>query len=252
MEHLVAINESVFSPALALEWSSFVNCPKRLETMGSFLEHQLRKHKSQTILDAGMGVGCESIYLKERGFTIVSNEIDETMIEIAQQFATNAGTRLQIISEDWRKLSSSPGYGAIFLMGNSLCLTEPAGDIKAVLKSFYQSLHVGGTFIVDERNFPYIIQNRASILAGDFRYSGKYIYCGSSIKGIPTSISEKEIVFGYFKNSKLLGQLRMYPFRKGELTELLRDAGFKNIRVFSDFKPGYDTESDFFIYTANK
>jgi len=236
-------------------WKDFVNCPKRLKTLAPFLEKYLSKHKQGYIFDAALGIGCESIFLKMMGYKIISNEIDETLIQVATKSAKRQNIKLQITRLDWREISYPYKYNffdGIFLLGNSLSCLNDINDINISLKNFYFSLKQGGTIIIDERNFPYIISHKNEILSGNFHYSGEYIYCGKSIKGIPIAISDKEIDFGYFQGIMFIGSLKMYPFKKGELKELLLEAGFKNVVEFSDFKPGYESRADFFIYIATK
>lgn len=247
--------KSVFNKGLAASWTEFVDCPERLRTLSSFLEKHLSKHKDGNIFDAALGIGCESIFLKKKGYNILSNEIDDTLIQIAKESAEEHRVHLEITEQDWRQMEfqySSNYFEGIFILGNSLCLLDKLDDIRLTLKNFLFALKDGGTLIVDERNFPYMLDNKKEILSGNFRYSGNYIYCGKSIKGIPIDISDDEINFGYFKRNDLIGSLKMYPFKKDELKNLLLETGFKSVTEFSDFKRGHDSQADFFIHVATK
>lgn len=44
----------------------------------------------------------------------------------------------------------------------------------------------------------------------------------------------------------------MYPFKKGELIELLNESGFKKISMYSNFNFGYDKNAEFYTYVASK
>jgi len=253
MEYLTMIEKSVFNKDLAASWTEFVDCPQRLKTLSSFLEKHLSKHKKGILFDAALGIGCESIFLTQRGYNVISNEIDDTLIRIANESAIANCVRLEIIKQDWRELDyDSYFFDGMFLLGNSLCLLDNLEDIRLSLKNFFDALKYGGTFIVDERNFPYIMGHKQEILNGNFRYSGKYLYCGKKIKGIPIEIYENEIRFGYYNNNNLIGSLKMYPFKKGELKDLLHEVGFTIVKQYSDFKEGYSDQADFLFYVAIK
>lgn len=248
-------NKTVFNQTLANSWKDFVDCPERLKTLSGFLEKNLLKHKQGYIFDAALGIGCESIYLLNRGYNVISNEIDDTLIQIARESAYEHKIKLNITQQDWRDLEMkyrNNYFDGIFILGNSLCLLDDINDIQLTLKNFYKSLTPGGTLIVDERNFPYIVEFKNDILKGNFRYSGKYIYCGTEVKAVPIHIANDEVIFGYYRNNKLIGSLKMYPFKKHEMKELLLEAGFRNVKIFSDFKHGYDKEADFYINVAVK
>lgn len=249
------ISATVFNSKLSTSWAEFVNCPKRLKTLGQFLNRVLYKYKNGIILDAALGIGCESIFLKALGYNVISNEIDMTLIEHAMLAAKSQNIHLDVFTFDWRDFDvnfSSDAFDAVLLLGNSLCLLETKEEIIKSVDNIYKILKPGGLLIVDERNFPYILGNRSDILRGDFRYSGNYMYCGNSIKGIPTSVSSKEIIFSYFRDNIVLGTLKMYPFIHDELKSILNNAGLKNIKQFSDFQSGYFETADFFLYISTK
>lgn len=246
---------TIFNRNLTCEWANFVDCPSRLETLGPFLEMHLGKHKKGVIFDAALGIGCESAFLIEKGYTVISNEIDEMFIQIATESSIRQNLALNIINKDWRLLESKSyieTFDAIFILGNSLCLLCDIEGIRKTLQNFYSILKPGGTLIVDERNFHYIVSHKSQILSGDFRYSGKFIYCGKLIKGIPIVITKANVIFGYYKKNNLLGTLEMYPFKRDELKGLLLEVGFTLIKEFSDFRPVKNFNADFFIYVASK
>jgi len=256
MEETKTITSSVFTAKLAQYWSDFVDCDKRLLTEAPFLLSTLSQYKDGLVLDAAMGNGCESIFLLKKGFHVLSNEIDTNLIHLATQAAKRGGVTLDVTSYDWQEIGSGlpPGsVDAIILLGNSLCLLEDSNTIEEVLGNFFYILKTGGCLIVDERNFSYILEKREEILDGNFRYSGKYIYCGTKITGRPIQISNQSVVFGYFENGNdLVGELKMYPFKSKELKYLLRNVGFSEVRVLSDFQERFDPNADFYTYLAFK
>jgi hypothetical protein len=148
----------------------------------------------------------------------------------------------------------------------------------------------GGHLIIDERNYEHFtVANVAAQIAANpiknFPFKGEILYCGDEVKGCPKRIEPDDVVFRYYRNDEAfqrymdetdvlsdglrreldnreLGLLHLYPFKKGELGELLRKGQFANITVYRDLdwtKPyAFDTEqwfdenADFFTYVAEK
>src|SRR6266508_4714679 len=118
---------SRFSKDLAQSWNAFVGCDKRLVSEGPFLQRVLRDYKDGIVLDAALGIGCESVFLIQRGYKVISNEINAALLEIAIASSIKRGVKLNVKSYDWRTIGSKmPGNSldAIILLGNSLCLVK--------------------------------------------------------------------------------------------------------------------------------
>jgi len=116
-------------------------------------------------------------------------------------------------------------------LGNSLTYLFDKSDKIKTLKNFLHILKKGGILIIDQRNYQYMLDNRKEILKkGEYRYSGKYVYCGDKVQGKPIEISENEIKFE-IKDSRTGNNFifTLYPFKKDELLNLLKEAGFKQI-----------------------
>ena len=265
----ITLFPELFDRALAINWEEFVSPNDRLKLEGPFLIKLLKPYNNGRILDAAAGIGCESIYLTQQGFTVFPNEIERELREIARSRAKENRVLQTMLQYDWRFLGdeiAEPYFYAVLVLGNSLCLVLDRADRKRCLEQFGKVLKPGGMLVVDERNFPYIIENRKQILQNpvkNFRYSHQSMYCEKSVRGVPYHIDEDEdkITFMYFKNGRQVanldearenrvGYLEMYPFKKGELAHLLEECGFTDVHEYSDFKEGHSDEADFFTYTA--
>jgi len=239
------------SDELAKRWPEFVDCPKRLETLVPFLSNILAKYDTPKVLDAATGMGCEAVWLSEKGVDVIANEINEDLRLLTQKRAEERGLKLNIVSGDWRNLRNEfkeETFDLILLLGNSLCLLRKLRDREAAARNLRQVCKEGGSLIIDERNFPYMLFNRDRILEGQFRYNYKVMYCGKNIVGRPTQIEKDCVRFGYFDGDRLVGTLDMHPFETGEITSLFLKAGFSAVVIYSDFKKGYDINCDFYTY----
>ena len=202
-----------------------------------------------------LGDGCDSIYLLKGGFDVTSNEIDPLFAREAGKNASKAGVKLRITSFDWRKIDSGLPHGsfdAVILLGNSLTYLFGRKARLRALAAFRNILKPGGLLLIDERNYTYILSHREQILEGEFRYSGRYVYCGNKVHAHPIEISENKVVMQYSHSDGTKAYLQMYPFKQGELKREIALAGFGRVRQYSDYSDGFRKKADFYEYLAAK
>lgn len=240
---------------LATHWADFVDCGARLSTLGPFLCRICGEYEDPIVLDAAAGIACESIFLRERGIRIVSNEIDAALRARGQARAESQGIELEWTTVDWRGLCDqlTPcSFDVGLVLGNSLCLLLDAEDRRVAVTQFRRAIRPGGKLVVDERNFAYILSEKASILEGQFRYSGRVMYCGRRVSGRPILIRPELVRFGYFTNqNECVGTLDMYPFQRHELRDLLMKAGFATVRTYADLSVDHREDADFYTHVAS-
>lgn len=238
--------------SLAYCWPEFVNCPKRLETEGPFLDLILHNYNNPKILDAATGIGCEAIYLLNKGYNLIGNEICPELSERALNYCRSERLNLVLYNFDWRDLDAHyiDYFDIVVSLGNSLSLLRDYRDRLETAKNFKAICRAGASVIIDERNFKYILENREEILKGNFRYSGKVVYCGEKIVGYPVFIQDDcvRFVYQHTETEEIYGALDMHPFARGEIVDLFFSAGFTHVDIFSDFKSGYSKEADFYTY----
>lgn len=248
--------ENYNSQNLVEMWREFIDWDKRRAGEDNFLVSQFNKHSVKKVYDASLGDGCDSIYLIKQGFDVTSNEIDRAFLNVAIESAKKENITLKITTLDWRKLDSElpkESFDAVILLGNSLTyLFSKQAQLEA-LSQFKNILKKSGILIIDERNYQNILDNRKEILNGGFHYSGKYVYCGEKVHGKPIEISENKIKFEYTNEmTGKKGFLILYPFKRGEMKNLLISAGFKPVEQFSDYKVLENDKADFYQYVCRK
>lgn len=238
---------------LAKRWSDFVDCEARLVMERPFLKEVCGLYREPNILDAAMGIGCETIWLAECGLPVHGNEIGEELRRIAIDRATEKKLNISTSSVDWRELAGHfppKSFDIVLLLGNSFSLLRNRRDRARAATNLRSLCKDDGRVIVDERNFQYITGNREAILGGQFRYSGKVMYCGTRVIGRPILIEDDCVRFGYFDaaSEEQIGALDMHPFVQGELPSLFAEAGFSRFQMYSDFQQEYDRRADFYTY----
>lgn len=234
-------------------WEDFVNCKKRLMSEEPFLLEILQNYVNPYIFDAAMGIGCETMMIADKGYRIIGNEIKPELRELAIGRFRSKNLKIQVTPYDWRYLYKEfvkSEFDVILLLGNSLCLQREFRDRIKTAENLRYLCADGGTLVIDERNFRYILENRDEILNGHFRYKYKVMYCGDRIKACPISIEDDCVRFKYQGNpdNKIYGYLDMHPFRRGEIIDLFFEVGFKHVDIYSDLKLGYFKGADFYTY----
>jgi SAM-dependent methyltransferase len=204
-----------------------------------------------------MGLGCEAVFLAQRGFEVVGNEIDPRMRLKAASMAQKLGVTLRTTSCDWRCFASefrAESVDAVLILGNSLSLLENADDRTRACSQIYSVLKPGGVFIVDQRNYDYMFENRDSVLSGSFRYSARFMYCQRGIAGRPTVIEPRRVRLSCFdkQDGRMLGFFDVYPFRGTELGDLLTAVGFRDVDEYCDFRPMCGGEWDYATFVGYK
>ena len=250
------VPENYNSQNLVSMWREFIDWEKRRAGEDNFLINQFHTRKVKKVFDASLGDGCDSIYLLKQCFDVTSNEIDKIFLDKALENAKVENVELKILSLDWRKLDTkipAESFDVVILLGNSLTYLFNEKDQLETLRQFKRILRNGGVLIIDERNYQYILDNREKILQGDFQYSGKYVYCGDKVHGKPVEISDSRVKMEYTdERTGKKGYLVLYPFKRGEMKNLLAKTEFASIEEYSDYKVGENHNADFYQYVCVK
>lgn len=238
-------------------WGDFVGWDERRRGENGFLINQLKNHHARTVLDVALGDGVDTIYLLKQGFEVSSNEVDPAFRQKAVENARREGFSIVPATLDWRRLGQEypeNSQDAIICLGNSLtCLFGRENQLYA-LRQFHRVLAPGRVLLIDERNYRRILDNREDAMSGKLHSSGKHLYTGTAMVGARfLEIGDEQIIIEYeHKGSGKKAYYKVYPFKKGKLFGLLKEAGFSKIKKFSDYEPGVNSDADFYQYVCVK
>ncbi len=250
-------NDRKNSKTLAWMWNSFINPEKRMQSEGPFLLQQLPKEPDRRkVFDACAGTGVDSIFLLKNDYKITGNELNQAFRAKARANSRREKVSSRFTRYDWLKLDRDiepKSFDAVICLGNSLTYLFQRSDQGRALRNFFNILKGGGILILDTRNYDYMLDERDDIMKNrNFRYSGNYVYCGmDKVHAAPIRISDDEIVMRYTHiGTHWKGHLRLYPFRRIELYDLIYEAGFRPILFFSDYRPVLDYKADFYQFVC--
>ncbi|XP_060610450.1 glycine N-methyltransferase [Anolis sagrei] len=246
----------------------------------NWLVSLLRSQRCKTVLDVACGTGVDSIMLVEEGFQVTSVDASDKMLKYALKERWNrrkeeAFDHWVIEEANWLTLSQDlqkpgEGFDAVICLGNSFAhLPDFKGDQgvhKQALKNIASMVRPGGIFVIDHRNYDYILKTGCAP-------PGKNIYYKSDLtKDITTSVllvnnKPNMVTLDYTlqvppegkDGNPELSQFRLsyYPHLLEPFTELLKNAvqGPCEHTVLGDFKPYKpDQQYDpcYFIHVVKK
>ena len=230
------------------------------------------------MLDAAAGLGTETEWLFSNGFAdVVSNELEPQSNSRLCGRLAELGVPVEhaVSNYDWRELDQRYMRGifsVVLALGNSLCLIENVDDRRRCLEAWASVMRPGGALIIDERNWDYFYQHRDELLDNPLEsyLAPRAMYYGTSVRSVPVDIVNKrgaeriELLFyrdGHVTSLEAargpehyIGTIDMFPILGPRLPDLLRDAGFKVERIYSDLEETEvpDPKATFYTYAAVK
>jgi len=245
----------------------------RTENYKSFLVALLREKRVVKVLDAACGTGVDSVMLLEEGFEMTSSDASDKMLKTA--YKTRWERRKEAVFDRWvieeanwlsllEDVEMPPGgFDALVCMGNSFAhLPDFHGDQRDQIKcieNFKAMVKPGGIFIIDHRNYDYILEHGKA--------PSKNIYYNSHhVKDIKTSVLYQNnkpnlITLDYFMNvpeeykDSNNFRLSYYPHKVMEFKNLLKMVFGPRAKhsLYADFQdPNKVRDPSFFIHVIEK
>jgi SAM-dependent methyltransferase len=231
-------------------WDELINWKARWESEQGFFQEVLRHYDAARVLDAACGTGFHTVMLARDGFNVVGADGSAEMVRKAKENSQRAGVKdLPVVEAEWTKMTDAfpnQKFDAIVLLGNAFTHLFEESDRKKALSEFYDLLDDNGVVIIDHRNYD-------KILDKEFESKHQVYYLGENVDAYPEEITEEFVRMKYQYNDGSSYHLTMCPIRQNYVTELLRDAGFQNIRRYGDFDAEYSFyDPDFIIQIGTK
>jgi ubiquinone/menaquinone biosynthesis C-methylase UbiE len=202
------------------------------------------KVKKPHILDLGCGTGRFTIEMAKRGYAMTGLDITREMLDIAKMKARQMGLKVKFLKADIKNFTLSEKAEVAWARGSVGDIIDLA-DVGKALFNIRNNLRRNGFFVFDVRDFHYhyikyktnpgpetrIIKgiDRTTNFTFDYRLDKD-----SRIGDIEEETTVRDP--RGTKTYRTRHQLRHYT--KREIARLVRDAGFKSIKIL----PGYKCE----------
>lgn len=203
----------------------------------TFIVHNLKPNKKQTILDLCCGHGRHSLELARRKYKVTGLDYSEVLLKRARERAKAENLDINFYQGDARNIKlEKNSFDYVINMGNSFAYTLKKDDDSKFLKQVYKVLKSGGKFLLDIANGEYMINHMKPITwhkaTKDLYVLRKKEY-SKKLRGIVA----KEIVLSVANG--LVNELdyfeRMYT--SDQITSLLKKNGFKVLHVHTSLTP---------------
>jgi glycine N-methyltransferase len=245
----------------------------RTSNYRDFLVPLLKEKNAKNILDSACGTGIDSVMLLEEGFNVTSSDASDKMLKVATKTRwarrkEPAFDNWEIEEANWMSLEEDiekppGGFDAVVNMGNSFAhLPDFHGDLrdhKICFKNFAAMVKPGGLFLIDHRNYDYILENGKAPKKNIYYNSQHILDIKTSVLHVNNSPSliTLDYVMDVPEEFSDANQFRLsyYPHRLAEFTKLVKEAFGENCKhtVYADFKPlEEEPEPAFYIHVIEK
>jgi SAM-dependent methyltransferase len=198
-----------------------------------FLSKRLQENGFSNVLDVACGSGSYVKAFIDKGYDAFGIDLDETMVEQARRKTS----RERILQRDMVKAANvfNRTFDFVMCIGNSVVHLQDENTIGKALQQFYQLLNPGGMLGLQIINYDRILGQGVESLPtiekpdAGLTFVRKYQYDEKG--GMIHFRTVLTVPDGRFENS-----VPLYPLQASAMLSLLVNAGFKDTRLYGDFK----------------
>jgi SAM-dependent methyltransferase len=193
------------------------------------------------ILEPMCGTGRFLLPLLEEGFDVQGFDASEYMLDALYAKANRKNLTPNVWKAFIKDLVKPERYSLIFIPSGSFCLIIDPDEVKAALETFYNHLSENGILLFEAETLKSV--PTLGVWHGSFwqRPDGKRILlssCSSMEDNVLTSIGKYELI----ENNTILHteveELKVRIYQPDELTLILKEAGFKGVKIVKAFERG--------------
>lgn len=227
------------------DYDRFVNWQNRLAAEMPFIERLLASYgRGARVLDTATGTGMHAIALARQGFSAAGADLSTGMIERARSNAQRLDAAVDFKVAGFGELErvfGAQSFDAVLCLGNSLPHLLDPRTLLAALRDFAAVLRPGGLLLVQSRNFDAVMasqerwmepqshreQGPAGVEEWVFLRFYDYLADGLINFNILTLKRTGEAPW-----QQTVSSTRLYPLREGDLTGVLKAAGFTGVELY--------------------
>ncbi|SHK12037.1 class I SAM-dependent methyltransferase [Paramaledivibacter caminithermalis] len=200
------------------------------------LEFMIKSFKDKKkILDLAAGTGNYSISLSKLGYNVIAVDLDGEMIKKIETKNRKEKTNVIAFKLDMKDIDRLKDYkfDGIICIGNSLVHLDSAKEIKDVLGKMYSLLNQNGVVILQIVNYDRILRYDIKELPPIDRleYGVRFIR-NYKLEGDKILFKTKLII----NNNRTYDNcIKLYPLQSQALVNMLKEVGFKDIKLYGGF-----------------
>lgn len=230
------------------ELTQNVEYEKRCDYIRSFLEKE--NIKSGTVLDLACGTGSMSIPLIKKGYNIIGIDCSEDMLEIASERLSNESYSFFLLKAKMQNFEFSDKVDACICCLDSINHLNNNSDVQKTFENVFNSLKNGGLFIFDVNT----IYKHNEILADNtfiFDEEDYYlVWDNEKIDDRTVRILLDMFIYNGSSYDRFSEEFCETAYTVEELSQTLKDTGFKNIKIYDELsldEPKENSERIYFV-----
>lgn len=235
------------------KYDRLVSLENRIERESNFFKRIFSDNNVKTVLDCACGTGHHVIMFQQMGYVATGSDLSPSMIQKAKSNSEKYGISALFRIVDFSNLTNvfNEKFDAVVCVGNSLPHLFSDENLTKAISEMYNVLNKSGILIIDQRNYDRLVKNEIRFIPSSFREDEIFFYVLDYFPNkIVFNVIDIEI-----ENRKVKTYSTEYnPLKKRKLIELLRTAGFKDMKLYQDHEfNDFDPEnSDNLIVVSKK
>ena len=188
------------------------------------------------ILDIGCATGELAFQLANKGAEVIGIDLNEDLLQRAKSNKINHSLHFQKGNMLNLETDFQQGqFDVVLCFGNTLVHLPSAKLIRQMLDGVYKILKNGGQFLLQILNYDYILDEQVSVLpvieTENIRFIRKYVI--EEISPLIRFQTQLQIK----KDEQIVSnETSLFALKSAQLIKLLKEAGFSEIELFSNFK----------------
>lgn len=206
--------------------------------------------KPKKILDTACGTGNITVPMSLKGYEMWGLDLSADMLTIAESKARALKQKIKFLNQDMAEMNLSGKYDAVLCMCDGVNYIYNEKDLKKYFNAVYKNLSKSGIFIFDISSY-----YKIKFILGNNTFheekNNKHYIWDNNFDEVSETV-EMELIF-FVPQEDLYRKFEenhvQKAYKNEYLTELLKKAGFEQIKVFADFslkKPDNNSERIFF------
>jgi glycine/sarcosine N-methyltransferase len=252
------LSQLEFFEQLSDSYDQMISWPARIGTEGMFFKKLVSDYKLKSSLDVACSTGFHVIMLRRLGLDAVGIDASPKMIEKARANSVTCGVTVEYILGDFTMMSKrfSEGFDLITCLGDTVSHLKSGQDLKRTFEEAYKCLNPGGLFVLQSRNYDYILKHQARFTppTGSRNGTEETIFF-RLLDFLPKSLNLSVVKFRWHENrwESSVQTTQIYPYSKKDLESTLKSVGLARFTCYRNFNfEDYDPNGTDLILVAEK
>jgi len=252
------LSQLEFFELLSESFDQLISWPTRIGTEGMFFKKLVTDNKLKSSLDVACSTGFHVIMLRRLGLDASGIDASPKMIQKARTNSVTCGVTVEYILGDYMNMSKrfSEGFDLITCLGDTIAHVRSGQDLRKLFQEVYKSLNPGGLFVIQARNYDFIMKHGARFTPPTGSRNGTeetlfFRLLDFNPKTLNLSIAK----FRWHENrwESSVYTTEIHPYLKKELESALKSVGFAKLDSYRNYNfEDYDPNGSDVILIAQK